>query len=141
GILSFFGLLCILSTAYDLIVSDPRKRREILMVFSWYTNGKLLLKTKRSTSTLDCLHGIRFLSIAWIVLGHVYASTFILPAANILYFFEHDKMWEHCFIKGAVFAVDSFLTLSGALLCYIFMTTMSKGRNFSLIIYFLHRYM
>jgi hypothetical protein len=23
------------------------------------------------------------------VLGHVYASTFILPAANILYFFEH----------------------------------------------------
>jgi hypothetical protein len=51
------------------------------------------------------------------------------------------RRWEHCVMTGALFAVDTFLTLSGVLLCYIFMVTMSKMGNFNLIIYFLHRYM
>jgi len=51
------------------------------------------------------------------------------------------RRWEQCVWTGAVFAVDTFLTLSGVLLCYIFMVTMSKKGNFNFIIYFLHRYM
>lgn len=50
------------------------------------------------------------------------------------------RRWEHCVVTGALFAVDTFLTLSGVLLCYIFMVTMSKKGNFNLIVYFLHRY-
>jgi len=51
------------------------------------------------------------------------------------------RRWDHCVMIGALFAVDTFLTLSGVLLCYIFMVTMSKMGNFNLIIYFLRRYM
>ena len=51
------------------------------------------------------------------------------------------RRWDHCFFTGAFFAVDTFLTLSGVLLCYIFMVTTSKTGNFNYIIYFLHRYM
>jgi hypothetical protein len=38
---------------------------------------------------LECLHGIRFLSITWVVLGHAFGTAFILPGANMLYLPEH----------------------------------------------------
>lgn len=59
------------------------KRREILLAFSWCTNGKLLLKTNSSASMLNSLHGIRFLSITWIVIGHAYGTAFYLPGDNM----------------------------------------------------------
>lgn len=64
-------------------------RRKILLVFSWYTNGKLLLNTKRSANTFPCLHGIRFLSITWVVMGHVYITAFSYPGANMLYLLDY----------------------------------------------------
>jgi hypothetical protein len=52
------------------------------------------------------------------------------------------KNWGHMIVIGAFFAVDSFLLLSSALLCYIFMKTMSlRGVKFNLPVYILHRYM
>ncbi|XP_021937403.1 O-acyltransferase like protein-like isoform X2 [Zootermopsis nevadensis] len=163
-ILSFFGLLCVLSTAYDLIVTDPWSRRESLVVFSWYTNGKRLLNTDHSDNTLHCLHGIRFLTINWVVLGHAYVTEMFSPIVNLLYvtinwvvlghayfteMFSPEvnlldtvksiKDWGHIVILSAVLSVDTFFLISGTLLCYIFM--MTGGRNFNYLIYFLHRYM
>jgi hypothetical protein len=60
---------------------------------------------------------------------------------TVLFLLLQGRKWEHCVITGALFAVDTFLTLSGVLLCYVFMVTMSKERNFNFIVYFLHRYM
>ena len=60
---------------------------------------------------------------------------------TVLILLLQARRWEHCVMTGALFAVDTFLTLSGVLLCYVFMVTMSKNGNFNLIIYILHRYM
>jgi peptidoglycan/LPS O-acetylase OafA/YrhL len=60
---------------------------------------------------------------------------------TVLILLLQAKRWDRIVMTGALFAVDTFLTLSGVLLCYIFMVTMSKMGNFNLIIYFLHRYM
>jgi hypothetical protein len=60
---------------------------------------------------------------------------------TVLILLLQARRWEHCVLTGGLFAVDTFLTLSGVLLCYIFMVTMSKKGKFNLIIYFLHRYM
>ncbi|KAF6032486.1 hypothetical protein EB796_009205 [Bugula neritina] len=43
---------------------------EFLMCFSLYTNGYKLLSTKQPPGSLKCLHGIRFLSLTWVILGH-----------------------------------------------------------------------
>jgi hypothetical protein len=59
-------------------------RREGLLNFSWYTNGKRLLSTKSSSSILECLHGIRFLSIIWIAFGHVNSAAVFRPQVNML---------------------------------------------------------
>ena len=46
------------------------KLGEFLMCFSLYTNGYKLLSTKQPPGSLNCLNGIRFLSMCWVILGH-----------------------------------------------------------------------
>ncbi|RUS81887.1 hypothetical protein EGW08_010357 [Elysia chlorotica] len=41
-----------------------------LQFFSVYTNGSKIMRTQLQEKTLSCVHGIRFLSMCWIVLGH-----------------------------------------------------------------------
>lgn len=38
---------------------------------------------------LECLHGIRFLTITWVVLGHAFFTAFTFPGANVLYLAEY----------------------------------------------------
>jgi hypothetical protein len=59
-------------------------RKEGLLIFSWYTNGKRLMSTKSSSGTFECLHGIRFLSITWIAIGHVLSIAVFIPQINII---------------------------------------------------------
>ena len=50
----------------------------VLLALSIYTNGKKLLATQRTPGSLDCVQGIRFLSMTWVILGHtcLYGVTF-----------------------------------------------------------------
>jgi hypothetical protein len=41
--------------------------------FSAYTNIIKIFKIEKNEGQLECLHGIRFFSMAWVVLGHTYA--------------------------------------------------------------------
>ena len=75
-------LCCVLFTLNDVDVSDRKK--EILVSFSLFTNVSKLLATKSSEDTLTCLHGIRFLSICWIVMGHRFMLSLGEPSINAL---------------------------------------------------------
>ncbi|GFR89281.1 nose resistant to fluoxetine protein 6 [Elysia marginata] len=56
-----------------------RKRSQLsaskraLLRFSVYTNASKLLSTKTGLGSIDCIHGIRFLSMSWVILGHSFA--------------------------------------------------------------------
>ena len=68
------------NTAYPwcfFIIFTAGFAAKMLMAFSVYTNGAKLLSTERTAGSLECVHGIRFLSMTWVVLGH----TFLLPLA------------------------------------------------------------
>ena len=45
---------------------------KVLISFSVYTNGAKILSTHQAAGTLSAVNGIRFLSMAWIILGHTY---------------------------------------------------------------------
>ena len=49
----------------------------LLVGFSVYTNGSKLLRGSQ-TQDLGCLHGMRFLSMTWVILGHTYVFA-VLP--------------------------------------------------------------
>ena len=78
GVLVFFGLLVVVSTVLDVGVNVMEKRivsRKLMLVFegfSAYTNTKKIMKTSSGGGgELGCLNGMRYLSMSWIVLGHV----------------------------------------------------------------------
>ena len=45
----------------------------ILLSFSIYTNATKILSTNQPAGTLSAVNGIRFVSMTWVILGHVYA--------------------------------------------------------------------
>ena len=45
---------------------------QMLKCFSINLNGKQVLKTEMGKGAVECLSGMRFISMAWIVLGHLY---------------------------------------------------------------------
>ncbi|PSN45475.1 hypothetical protein C0J52_08663 [Blattella germanica] len=140
AIFSFFGVLTLTSTAYDLLKKGQIK--EILIAFSLYTNGKKLLNTDTSKETIPCLHGIRFISICWIVLGHRYMVSTDGPAINLSFAMDFIKGAKSTLVVNSQLGVDTFLVMSGFLVSYVFLKqkAKSKGKSFNIPLFYLHRY-
>ncbi|PSN39085.1 hypothetical protein C0J52_07353 [Blattella germanica] len=114
---------------------------KLLTAFSWYSNGKKLLSTETSGDTLHAIHGIRFLSICWVVLGHRYSSSIVVPSINAIIIQDFLQDFWRSFVTNANIAVDTFLFLSGLLVCYVFLKQMSKQKaSFNIPLYYIHRY-
>jgi hypothetical protein len=56
----------------------------VVKAFSVYTNGKKLFSLETKSGTMTALNGIKFFSMAWVVLGHKYIYTFSQPHVNLL---------------------------------------------------------
>lgn len=56
----------------------------ILVAFSVYTNGKkiLAISPKTNKEQLHVFHGLRFISMMWIVAGHGFAAYNVVPVMN-----------------------------------------------------------
>ncbi|PSN39086.1 hypothetical protein C0J52_07350 [Blattella germanica] len=139
GILTAIAMLAITSTIYDLLKTGPKNK--LLTAFSWYSNGKKLLNTDTSGDTLQAIHGIRFLSICWVVMGHRYMSFITVPSINAFSFIDFISNFWNLFITNATLSVDTFFFLSGLLVCYIFLKEMKKeNASFNILLYYFHRY-
>jgi len=57
-------------------------KKELLIAFSLYSNGKKLLSTKSSGDTLHAIHGMRFITICWVVWCHRYKMDISVPSIN-----------------------------------------------------------
>ena len=101
--------------------------RLLLQSFSVKRNlPKIFNLTCSSEGELSCLHGIRFLSMTWVILGHTFY--FSLPyidnpvwALNTI-----QNSWTMEAVEQGLFSVDSFFFLSGLLVSYIFLKRRSS---------------
>ncbi|CAL4126106.1 unnamed protein product, partial [Meganyctiphanes norvegica] len=121
------------------LVSRPLK---YLLVFSISGNLKKIfhVDTKTGNKFITCIHGIRFLSICWVIIGHqwVFSVNFIsnpIPTSQYLL-----KPFMFQIIANAFLSVDTFFFMSGLLVAYGFMnlTHKSDGR-FNPLLYYVHR--
>ncbi|CAH1786929.1 unnamed protein product [Owenia fusiformis] len=114
----------------------------IILCFSMYTNGQKILNTTQSDDSLQCVHGIRFLSMTWVILGHTYV--FGLGATgNLIILQDYVKLFSFQPIINAFFSVDAFFFLSGLLVGYLVLKEMEKKGGWSKLnwpLYYVHRF-
>ncbi|XP_077536431.1 nose resistant to fluoxetine protein 6-like isoform X2 [Haemaphysalis longicornis] len=120
-------VLVILSTAFELTAGKWEQQRKngacykALVAFSVIDNTRVVVCTNNQPNSeayaYKFIHGMRFLGIFWIVLGHSYGtiSENFSRLANALVYFEH---WESVIVTAGYQAVDMFFFLSGFLLYY-----------------------
>ncbi|XP_011168771.1 nose resistant to fluoxetine protein 6 [Solenopsis invicta] len=103
--------------------STPCKKNRIgkvLMCFSIYTNTKMIFNTEMNADVISVIHGLRFLTMFWIIMVHT-----IFYTAD---YFD-NKMWVMRFSEGipiqvisnATISVDTFFFISGFLLTYTYL--------------------
>ncbi|XP_077501440.1 nose resistant to fluoxetine protein 6-like [Amblyomma americanum] len=113
-----------------------------VLAFSWLSNGSKIFNTSGKKESIQVIHGLRFYSMAWIILGH----TFSFSKQWITYRNMNDLLVIHTDIitqglaNGTV-TVDTFFFISGLLVVYVTLKDMAStwGVNRWLLFY-VHRY-
>lgn len=117
-IFSVLILLMILSTGYEITCNMlNHQKTQLFTSFSIYSNSKMIMTMKASSSKeMLFLHGIRALTIIWIVICHTYTTFWQVPVYNGQYYFEWIKNISAMFILSGVMGVDTFFLMSSMLL-------------------------
>ncbi|XP_019643423.1 PREDICTED: nose resistant to fluoxetine protein 6-like [Branchiostoma belcheri] len=120
------------STKKKQIEAVATKRESVscrlLLCFSPYTNIGKLLSTNQAPGAVTCLHGMRFISMSWVILGHTFA--FASPVTDN--FGEVvGVIGEFTFqaVGNAFVSVDTFFFLSGLLTAYLLLRQIKKSRD------------
>ncbi|XP_071115590.1 O-acyltransferase like protein-like isoform X1 [Haliotis cracherodii] len=123
--------------------SEPSQRLGIKMLvsFSAYTNGAKILDTKQAEGSLTAVHGIRFLSMTWVILGHAFSTLMTMGSNRAPFIQENVSRWTFHGILNALVSVDTFFTLSGLLVAYLAMKELKKGRGkLNWAMFYFHRF-
>ncbi|XP_045468713.1 nose resistant to fluoxetine protein 6-like [Harmonia axyridis] len=145
-ILYIFIFIAILSTCYDIINQklSLKPKHPIFVAFSCYTNGKKLFGTQTNSDQLSCLHGIKVLSMVWVVLGHSYLNMFTTSLDNLFYVNEWIDNPTNMLILSATLSVDTFFMIGGLLTVYVFMKSppmKTKEGLKKIPMLYIHRYL
>ncbi|KAG8198743.1 hypothetical protein JTE90_023508 [Oedothorax gibbosus] len=125
---------------YGILATYFNNCKPFFNCFCIFTNGAKLLDTSISEKQLPCLHGIRFLSLCWVMVCHTYGFSFsgIRNLADVPNLIDNRAFM---IILNGFFSVDSFFLLSGFLVAYIFFEQSSKSNgNIPWIYFYVHRF-
>ncbi|XP_066155257.1 nose resistant to fluoxetine protein 6-like [Euwallacea fornicatus] len=91
-----------------------------VQAFSIFRNGKKLFKTFKHTSgdQIQVIHGLRVISMMWIVVGHTFFFLTDYPSMDANFIENFEWTWNSFYLSTAHLAVDTFFFLSGFLMAY-----------------------
>ncbi|XP_054919233.1 nose resistant to fluoxetine protein 6-like [Dermacentor andersoni] len=134
GLLIFLGVLSViilLATAYDVAryyLPEEKKKflpeplTKILTAFSVVANTNMLLTTHADSESdsmkLRFIHGMRFWSSSWVILGHTYFLVSVTSLADSLNIIKYHSQAAFLMIANAYPCIQTFLFISGFLVAY-----------------------
>ncbi|XP_017083982.1 nose resistant to fluoxetine protein 6 [Drosophila eugracilis] len=143
-ILSIMGSLVALFTLWDYCLVKSQDQLPVLVkVFSARANSRALFRvveSKSNPNVIDCLHGIRCLSLIWVIYCHQYVMALLSANLNIFHFVSWEETAYASFILHGFFSVDSFFVLGGLLVAMIPLRLMEKNKgSLNVPLMYLHR--
>ncbi|XP_055547729.1 nose resistant to fluoxetine protein 6-like [Wyeomyia smithii] len=144
------GLL-VVSTVYEVytMLSGHREPCRTLLIFSLYSNGVKLFQMvprpsadgSQKSNAIDCLNGIRVISMVWIIFSHNYMMLTMSPLNNMLAMYDWVTSYHSMLVLASTVSVDSFFLLSGLLVSWSILRELDKNRRLNLPLMYLHRYL
>ncbi|XP_076360189.1 nose resistant to fluoxetine protein 6-like isoform X2 [Tachypleus tridentatus] len=109
--------------------------------FSIFTNGKELLNTKVGSGSLGAVHGMRFLTILWVILAHTYMFPDFSIFKRLVDFRDAPKSVSFLVVWNSWLQVDTFFFLTGLTLTYTSMKKLAQTNGrLDIVRYVVHRY-
>ncbi|XP_021923342.1 nose resistant to fluoxetine protein 6-like isoform X2 [Zootermopsis nevadensis] len=145
GVLAVVCVLIAVGSCYELLLSRSQDNRQadgtvlpnckekvslgllsqLLLCFSAVRNGYKILNCNTPEDSLTSIHGLRFLSLAWVILVHTYLQVFAIAENKTLRTVtERNFMFQT--ISNATFSVDTFFFISGLLVTFLYYRTATK---------------
>ncbi|XP_050296587.1 nose resistant to fluoxetine protein 6 isoform X2 [Anthonomus grandis grandis] len=101
--------------------------REFLLSFSVRANLKTICDQSVGSDTIPVLHGLKSISMAWVILGHTCIVAFKY-SDNMEYRKVVQKEFWFQTISNGAFSVDTFFFTSGLLVSFLYFRTNAKGK-------------
>jgi len=98
---------------------------EILLSFSLRRNLKTICDQSVGADTIPTVHGLRSLSMAWVILGHTCIVAFKY-SDNMSYRGVVEREFLFQTINNGAFSVDTFFFISGLLVSFLYFRTTAK---------------
>lgn len=145
-IIILIGLM-ITGTVYDLFYLRKNKEEVqpnfLLKSFSVASNADKLMEVRhdKSGNTMECLNGLRVISIGYVVILHCFEYYGFTPAIYNRDGTEHwEKTWGHSFMRHGDAIVETFFCITGVLISYNFLKGRERGEKFNTFKYYIHRF-
>ncbi|XP_064599253.1 O-acyltransferase like protein-like [Liolophura sinensis] len=131
---------------------SPKSQSIVVRIFTSFSivsNVPKVLAASHSKGSITCIHGIRYLSMAWIMLCHTfYFGIFSISdnqtAENMLDATKYLQRFTFMPIIYGTFSVDTFFLLSGFLVAYLFFKDLDKRKSrlncAKMVVFYVHRF-
>ena len=144
AVFSVVGFFIVVGTLVDTISKESKLIGDkipegllikILKAFSLTSNLEFIFKhvDKKGSGRLDCLEGMRAISMTWVILGHNFAfGAVLLHVRNYIQTAEVQSTGGSVFleaIKQGQFSVDTFLFIGATLLSYLLLKDLDKSNG------------
>ncbi|XP_064611188.1 O-acyltransferase like protein-like [Liolophura sinensis] len=135
------------------VKAAPRKRESLAvklwLSFSLLSNVPKILAATHPKGSITCLNGIRYLSMAWVILCHTfYYGVFSISenqtAENMIDAPGYLQRFTFMPLVYGTFSVDTFFVLSGFLVAYLFFKDIDKRKGrvtcAKMVVFYVHRF-
>lgn len=140
-------LLIIIGTVFDVVCLKKNDKKtksivpQIMTAFSLVSNLKKLCGPANDDGLdLDCISGIKFLAMSFIVAGHCLVFIVGGPILNRDFWTNAVSKIENSIFLNNPLLVDTFLLLSGFLFARILLRELDKRRSVNFLYLYIFRY-
>ncbi|KAG8234042.1 hypothetical protein J437_LFUL014129, partial [Ladona fulva] len=97
----------------------------LLLCFSALSNARSICSFNVGADTIAPIHGLRFLSLLWVILGHTCLVAFqFSDNKNFRAKAEEDFLYQT--LSSGTYAVDTFFFISGLLVSFLYFRTVTR---------------